>query len=297
MADSAIYDLTQESALNAADRVLLQQTSAATRATSATVALMGLLVPVAASVTTGDHTATVGQCDVLTISGLTAARSWVLPTAAQVGERCAVYCVTNAPATLASVLQIKTGAAGDLLDGVDHSSTIKTALLIAGESYVVECYDAAGPHWRTVYDGRIPCHSMMRLTTSATGEASATITYPTDKSGVWSSDHDVGALSDTSTEKFTTRRVGRYTLHATGAPTGGMAGTFNVYIYKNTTDYVVSASSYASSTAPAVTCQYQATVAAAATFRFRWMTSGGGGGLIGLASPRAYSSFSILEVL
>ena len=122
MADGAIFDQTQEAALTAADRFLVQQTSAATPSTSATFALMGgMETKVSAPGTTTDTDALVGEFHWLDISSLTTG-DFRLPASAQLGERVGVgISVTNA--TAGNELELFSNSASDLINGVDHSST------------------------------------------------------------------------------------------------------------------------------------------------------------------------------
>ena len=145
MADGTIWDQTQETALTAAHRVLVQDTSAATASTSATFGLMGGLETNNQTVTTTDITGAVGQLYVCTIAGLTAERSLTLPSA-QVGERIGVY-IVDGDATYELVVK---GAASQTING-GTAATEWSRLFIQGECCVFRC--VAANTWIVEYDG------------------------------------------------------------------------------------------------------------------------------------------------
>jgi hypothetical protein len=165
------------------------------------------------TVTTANFTGVVGTMHGLDIDGMTAARDFVLPTTAAAGDRIGVFCTTDAPTTAAYVLQIKSGATGDLINGTDHSSTIWSALLIKGECLIFRCIDSAGPHWIVEYDGRIPQIARMSLITTdiATSSASAWT-----KTNMNSADYARGAILDVATNDTITWRRESYILVSGG---------------------------------------------------------------------------------
>ena len=81
---------------------------------------------------------------------------YTLPTSAYVGQRCGLICVDGNDDY---AISIKSGAAGDKINNVDHSSTEWSRLFILGEKVTFTCIDAAGPHWTIDNDGRIPCRA------------------------------------------------------------------------------------------------------------------------------------------
>lgn len=145
-------------------------------------------------------TGVVGTLHLLDIDGMTAARDFVLPTVAATGDRVGVFCTTDAPTTAAYVLQIKSGAAGDLINGTDHSSTIWSALLIKGECLIFRCIDGSTVDWIVEYDGRIPQLGAMSktgsdTTTSSTGWTATTLDTIDSQRGCTVSTSGVGTIT------------------------------------------------------------------------------------------------------
>ena len=160
-------------------------------------------------------TGLVGKMHRLDIDGMTAARAFVLPTAAATDDRIGVFCTTDAPTTHAYVLQIKSGAAGDLINGTDHSSTIWSSLLIKGECLIFRCIDGSTVDWIVEYDGRIPCNTAMEAASQQTGIAdSAWVTITKGATGSWATPINVGACADATNHAVITRRAGNYVLSA-----------------------------------------------------------------------------------
>jgi len=155
-------------------------------------------------------TGEVGVLDIVTMSSMTANRDYVLPTTAAVGERCGISIVDGDDTY--GVL-IKSGAAGDKINNVDHSSTEWSRLFIAGESVTFVCIDAAGPHWQVENDRRIPCKC--RLTRDAVlllnNNTSTPVLFDNE-------DYDVGDIGDPTTlNKIVVRRAGYYKINACAA--------------------------------------------------------------------------------
>ena len=226
MADSAIYDLTQESALNAADRVLLQQTSAATRATSATVALMGGLVYSAASVTTANATGVVGTLHGLDVSGMTADRSFVLPDTAQVGERVGVYITAGLVSGTLYELDLVTAASGSMINGADASSTPWSRLFITNETVIFRCIKAGGAgdtDWIVEHDGRIACVAFLYRGSDSSAIMTANtfvhVTFTAIVSG-----QEVGGISVLASNYVQPRRAGIYRVDGMVRMTGAASG-------------------------------------------------------------------------
>lgn len=218
MANATIYDLTQETSLNAADRLIVQQTGASTRATSATFALMGGLVYSASSVTTANVTATVGTIHALDLSGLTADRNFVLPDSAQVGERIGVF-VTTGDASFE--LDIVTAATGSLINGANAGGgTSWSRLFITNECCVFRCVNAGGAgdtDWIVEYDGRIPCHCLLEGTANQSVSGGSWADY---NFGASDDTFDTGDLYDATLNSnnggFRLRRAGRYVFGGHG---------------------------------------------------------------------------------
>lgn len=144
-ADSTIFDLSQESSVGADYRFALQKTSAATRATSATFALMGGLENDATYNTDANHAdiaAAVGTIYLVDLSNLTSDMDFDLPTAPQIGERVGVY-ITDGDDTYDLV--IYSGAAGDTIGGdLDCSSIAYRRLRTQGAFFVFRAITTAG---------------------------------------------------------------------------------------------------------------------------------------------------------
>jgi hypothetical protein len=209
------------------------------QATHARLAWIGALDYTTETLTAGNATVVVNTLHNLDISGLTAARDFVLPATAAVGDRVAVRCSTDAPTTAAYVLQIK-NAAGDTIDGTDRSSTIRTALFIKGEVMVFRCV-TANSAWVTEYDGRTACAMVLKLTTSESGtKNSATFYAPTALSGAWTAERNVGACGDTATGRFNVRRAGQYSIYGDAICTTTIADAnyWNVRVGDGTSIYV-----------------------------------------------------------
>ena len=64
-------------------------------------------------------------------------------------------------------------------------------------------------------DGRIPCMSILRLTTAASGETANVFTKPTDASGAWTADKNVGSVANASAGTVTMRRAGTISAELT----------------------------------------------------------------------------------
>lgn len=206
MANEAIYELTQEAALNAADRFPVQQTDAATRATSATFALLGGLENNEIS-TNGNVTAVVGVLDVWDISGFTASdKTWTLPSSAQVGERCGFHIETGDDEF---EVDIHTADDTDQINGVDgnYSTNAWSKAFITGENVIFRCVNATNPDWIVEHDGRIPCRGKIFLNAEQTGIASGSFVAV---DGTLATAFDVGDLADLTNDQMVLRRAGDY---------------------------------------------------------------------------------------
>jgi hypothetical protein len=253
--------------------------------------------------TDADTTMTVGQMYVVDMSAwATADRNYTLPATAAVGDRIGVM-ISAGDASHELILKANTG---DTLNGV--SAAEWSRLFITGEVVIMRCV-AASATWIVEYDGRIPQTCLMRLSTSASAETTSTWTPPTTKSGVWTADHDVGNIAGTSADKITVRRAGKYLVSA-----GAISATqlsdrdnFGVGLWKNGTqagggtlvvnhtgDTSTASSSYASlvfsnMSVPLATDDYL-------VYHY-YVGSSASKGLLGHASPRVNSSFTVTEVL
>jgi hypothetical protein len=168
----------------------------------------------AISITSANYTSAVPNTHYrITISGLTAARSFVLPvTGVKVGDIVSGKIITNAPSTAASVLSIKTDAAGSLVDSVDVGTTASTkwVYLISGESFAFRCVTAGGAGamaWESMVDGRIACKVSIGSTAGSTW-TTATLTTP-DFNTVIS---DNANCANIASDRLNIRRGGSYIL-------------------------------------------------------------------------------------
>ena len=205
MADAAIFGLTQETVMTAAARLAVQKTAASTRATSATFALLGGLEVKTSSPTTGNVSPAAGEFHWLDVSGMTANRAFILPVAAsiQTGERIGVGLSVG---DAGFEFELKSGAAGDLINGTDHSSTPWSQIFITGEVVIFRCIDGSTGDWVVEYDGRIPCHARMD------DEGGTAVNTTSSTPDFDASPFDVGGLVDLANDKFVLRRAGNYLL-------------------------------------------------------------------------------------
>ena len=117
-------------------------------------------------------TGEVGVLDIITMTSMTANRDYILPSTAAVGECCGVL-IVDGDDTYGVLL--KSGAAGDKINNVDHSSTEWTTLNAAGEKVTFRCIDAAGPHWNVDTDSRVGAAGS-GATTATASTTDATVT-------------------------------------------------------------------------------------------------------------------------
>lgn len=223
MADTTIRGLAGgDSGQPAADAwFIAQATSGATTPLAHSFASIGGLEQASNTLTTANLTASVGTLHLVTVSGLTADRDFILPDTAKVGQRVGVYLVTASPT--AFELNIKTAATGSLINGVDASATAHTQLLILGEMLVFECVNAGGAgdtDWIRVYDGRKPCHATMADTSgTASHYADSVSTTPAYNVATV----NVGSIADTTGDQILIRRAGNYSI-SMSANTGAEMG-------------------------------------------------------------------------
>jgi hypothetical protein len=183
----------------------------------------------AIGITSADYTSAVPNTHYrITISGLTAARSFQLPvTGVKVGDIVSGKIITNAPSTAASVLSIKTDAAGSLVDGVDVGTTASTkwVYLIQNEHFAFRCVNAGGAgdtDWESMVDGRIPCSFMAIRTTDITTSSSGWVdnAFNSDSTGPG---YDVGNVYDTSNTYCVARRDAKWMLSAQTRPVSNLS--------------------------------------------------------------------------
>lgn len=169
----------------------------------------------------------VGKRYLVDLSTFTADRTYTLPATCAVGDRIQVI-VTVGSATRAVLF---TAASGDTLNGV-AGGTEWSRLFIANETVTFVC-TAADSAWRVEVDGRIPMRCFARLSSSATGETAGVDTYPTDRSGAWTSVLDVGGIFTASSGTITARRACKGNVLFSGVSVNVIADTqyFQVGLY------------------------------------------------------------------
>ncbi len=136
-------------------------------ATWATPAGGSSLTYSAQTITTGNPTVAVNQIHYLDVSGMTADRDFILPATAAVGD--VVICIlsTDAPGPGTPYELTLKNAAGDTIDGTDHSSTPWSKLFIKAETVVFRC-TVANTAWLVEVDGRIKCLAHLVRSTAQT---------------------------------------------------------------------------------------------------------------------------------
>ena len=157
---------------------------------------------VAASVTTANVTGVVGQMSALDVSGLTAARNFVLPAVAAVDDRVGVY--ITASCTTAGRELIIIGDTGDTING-GSAATEWSRLFIANECVILRCV-TANTAWVVENDGRIPVEvSMSKSTGTSVNHTEVklilldTIDY-----------ESVAGIANTGSSQLDIRRTSRY---------------------------------------------------------------------------------------
>lgn len=223
----------------------------------------------------------------------TADRTYTLPATAAVGDRVGIMIAAGA----ASHELLITAHTGDTLNAI-AGGTEWSRLFITGEVVIMRCV-AADSTWVVEQDGRIPQKGAMFLTTDATGEAAATLGFPTSRGGAWTVATNVGNVVDASVGKITARRAGVYNISATGrvvSPPGDQK-YFQVEIYLNNTASLQQFSTWASGTsATAVTGGVlpQYALSAGDYVQHRYRSEEGSKGCRG---ANALTGFAMLEVL
>lgn len=232
----------------------------------------------------------------------TADRTYTLPATAAVGDRCAVL-VTAGDASHELIL---TAGSGDTLNGI-AGGTEWSRVFITGEVVVMRCV-AANATWVVEHDGRIPQQCLMRLSTSADGEAALTFTQPTLAAtpGAWTADVDVGNIAGASNDRITVRRAGNFDIAYQGIAKDNMAAAkaYTVALYKTGTTNIITAATQVSGASAAITpgpnCNavvLAQPLAADDYVLYRYRSEDGSVGLLSSASPRTVSGFSVHEVL
>lgn len=258
------------------------------------------LVSAAATVTTADVTGVVGQMSELDISGLTAARSFVLPTGAPVGSRCGLRITAGYTGTNYAYGLKYTAGTAETLNGVAAGTEVSRCI-ITNEMMVFVVVSSGA--WKVDYDGRIAQHGLLRLSTSSSGESAITWTSPTDASGAWTADINVGSVASTSNGRIYARRAGNYIMSHSGRPATAIAATkyYGTILWLNGTTTVLSAhnvwNAAAASEKPEQFRQISATLAAGDYTNFQYQCETASVGTEAATSPRLITSSILLEVL
>jgi hypothetical protein len=178
--------------------------------------------------TDADTTMAVGTLYIVDMSAwATADRTYTLPATAAVGSRVGIM-VTAGDASHELIIKPNTG---DTING-GSAAAEWSRLFITGEVVILRCVTADSA-WIVEEDGRIPMSCFARLSTSATGETAGTDTFPTDKSGAWTSVLDRGNILTTSTGTVTNRRAckGNVLFGGVSVNSIGVGNYFQVGIY------------------------------------------------------------------
>jgi hypothetical protein len=127
------------------------------------------------SVTGSNIAAAANTIYYLDLSGLTGHRSFTLPVAASVNDGDVVgVSISTGDDTYA--LDLKSGAAGDLINGTDHSSTEWSSLFITGEHVFFRCINGTTGDWAVERDNRSTCKVWYRPAAAITTNTAATWT-------------------------------------------------------------------------------------------------------------------------
>jgi hypothetical protein len=229
---TASTGVPETATITAAARTVLDDTTVA-----AMLATMGgqiKLTRVTASLTTANLTATVNAHHVLTISDMTAARSFVITAGVTEGDLISWECITAAPAT-AGYEMVLIGDTGItlVLGGTDRTATADASFryLIAGETGVLR-WDATASKWRLVSDGRI---AQKYITKSAVNQSFSNSTGTKMNMASAGTDVNIGAGIDYANNKIVVRRAGTYSLSQLGlSPSVFDAGDYAyIFIYVN----------------------------------------------------------------
>lgn len=243
----------------------------------------------------GNQTMAVGVMYVTNISGYTADRTFTLPATAAVGDRCGIILSAGDDAFELLI----TAAAGDTLNGI-AGGTEWSRLFIDYECVIFRCV-AASATWVVEYDGRIPQHGMIHLTTSADGETASTFTRPTAASsaGAWTALINRGSCVTTSTDRITARRAGKYLIAGNGLAKDALSTThfWGWSAHLNGTQQLNYGTQRASGTAaPDVPSAFHYSLAAGDYIDYRYRSQAGSVGALGDANV-LYCTLAMLEVL
>ena len=149
-----------------------------------------------ASVTTADLTGSLNTIHYLDVSGMTANRTFTMPTATAAGQRCTVFLSTGS-ASYALIIALATNEYTRMFNSLECVSFISVG---AGSSA-----------WILDVDKRIPCTARLTYTgVSGQSITSGSITQVT----LNSSSFETAGINDTTNSRLKIRRSGKY--HVTG---------------------------------------------------------------------------------
>ena len=252
-----------------------------------------------ASPTGAGVTGVVGTMHILDISGFTADRDFTLPATCAVGDRVGVA-LTAGDADYELLLK---PASGDTING-GSAGADWSRLFITGEVVIFRCV-TANSAWIVEYDGRIPQHCVLRLSTSVTTNAANTILLPTNVSGAWTADTNVGDIGTTANGRITVRRAGIYSAEANANSNASItvANHYGCGIFKNTesvtTDILNSIRLFVAANGfTNVQCSVGGVSLAAGDYLVFWFRSQEANkGIQSYSAPQLFSSFIVSEIL
>jgi hypothetical protein len=169
--------------------------------------------------------------NVLTISGLTALRTALVPAGAK-GDVIEVELATKAPADYELLIAGDTGVSMRLRDQTPVTAAEVTRLFILGEA-MRWVYDGTDWVCSALDDGRIPCVGLLSLTTGCDGEPANVFSSPTDYGGAWTALTDIGEITFTSNGRIVPRRGGNYTIFASLWQLDSRASTVKLGVNRN----------------------------------------------------------------
>jgi len=193
--------------------------------------------------TDANITAVAGEMHVVEMNSgtpFTASRNWTLPVAASVstGDQ---FGLMIKDGDAAFEVNVRTGAAGDLLNGVDVSAASNEwELFQAGEVLIVTCIDGATGDYIVEYDGRIACHARIDRDNTA-GAQTITTTTLTPMELDEETYNNGFTVSTATTYSITPRRSGKFhfTGHVVIQGIAAFASSEYLFasLYKNTVQY------------------------------------------------------------
>ena len=235
---------------------------------------------------------TVGQLDVIDISGYSADRTYTLPATAAVGDRCGVMISTGDDAYELLI----TAAGGDTLNGI-AGGTEWSRIFISREILVFVC-TVADTTWIVEEDGRIPMKATMRITTETDLTQSGSTWYRvTSEGGAWTlNGADVGNISDVATDKMTLRRACRAIVSAGYRPRAGATGAKMLVLSLNGTGPSTSFAAYIVGASAGPVISGMGNYNAGDTLQFMvWQASSNQG--VDTLANSSMGHFSVTEVL